>query len=545
MSYLPGLHDRGGEHLLQGRGWVLVTEAIGCDPHDHSGADYTDLEAQGLGVIVRLNNGYHPGGTLPTSDRYEDFAARCGNWVAASQGCHTWIVGNETNMASERPGGAGGEVITPAMYARAFTMARTAIKAVQPDAIVVPAAVAPWNVDTGDWIQYQTAVLEAVECDGVAIHTYGEHGEAWMDSLPGRRYGFWAYRDLLEAIPQDKRHLPVYLTEMNPNRPWSEDLSDTEWVRRAYAEIDAWNHSGGQVIHCAILYRWGAYDVWHIDGKPGPQAGLLHVVSLGYKVPQQEEEPMATLGPDPNVPYYHSPRHGYAPAWLILHDTEGPAAAALAWWRDPANPGRSSAHWLVKASGEVVACVPERYAAHHAGGGTWPGIPAGGVGGTSIINLVSIGIELEYPQAPAAPAWPAVQLDAAMALARRIVAEYRIPADHVLRHGDVSPATRTDPRAFDWRGFLARVFGPDRAALERAIGDALQGSVVPLNPNAAFERAGAAKGLLPAGAEADVTQGGVTYRAQAYRSPGAREWQEIVYCAVGEWSDLTWFRRRN
>ncbi len=132
-----------------------------------------------------------------------------------------------------------------------------------------------------------------------------------------------------------------------------------------------------------------------------------------------------------------------------------------------------------------------------------------------------------------------------MALARRIVAEYRIPTDHVLRHSDVAPATRSDPRAFDWSGFLARVYGPDRAALERAIGEALQGSIVPLNPNAAFERAGAARGLLPAGPEVDVEHGGVTYRAQAYRSPGAREWQEIVYCAVGEWGDLTWCRRRN
>jgi N-acetyl-anhydromuramyl-L-alanine amidase AmpD len=278
-----------------------------------------------------------------------------------------------------------------------------------------------------------------------------------MDSMPGRRYGFWAYRDLLEAVPADKRGLPVYLTECNPNRPWSDDLSDADWVRRAYAEIDAWNHSGGQAIHCVILYRWLQHDQWHIDGKPGPQQGLLHVASLGYQVPEAEEVPMA-LGPDTGVPYYHSDRHGYAVGWLIMHDTEGPAAAALAWWRDPDNLGHSSAHYLVKTTGEVVTVVPEHLAAHHAGGGVWPGIPTGSVGGTSVINLVSIGIELEYPKAPAAPAWPKVQLDATVALARQIVERYGIPKEHVLTHAEVSPATRTDPRAFDWQGFLARVY---------------------------------------------------------------------------------------
>lgn len=83
------------------------------------------------------------------------------------------------------------------------------------------------------------------------------------------------------------------------------------------------------------------------------------------------------------------------------------------------------------------------------------------------------------------------------------------------------------------------------ADVQAAIGEAVQASIIPLNPVAAFEVAGAKRGLLPASTEVDVEVGSVTYRAQAYRAPGRREWQEIVYCPVGAWGDLTWFERRN
>ena len=81
--------------------------------------------------------------------------------------------------------------------------------------------------------------------------------------------------------------------------------------------------------------------------------------------------------------------------------------------------------------------------------------------------------------------------------------------------------------------------------LEEAIGQAVQESIIPLNPQAAFEVAGARLGRLPASREVDVMVDGVTYRAQAYRSPGAREWQYVVYCRMGDWANLRWFERKN
>lgn len=116
-EYLFGIHEPGGEnHMLEfGRpGWIVFTEGIGNDPNDKSGRDYRQWSDKGIGVIVRLNNGYHPAGTIPNSTRYADFAARCANFVAASQGCKLWIIGNEMNFAIERPPRIGPSFEQPA-----------------------------------------------------------------------------------------------------------------------------------------------------------------------------------------------------------------------------------------------------------------------------------------------------------------------------------------------------------------------------------------------------------------------------------------------
>jgi hypothetical protein len=239
-EYIHGLHDRGGEPLMldQGKpGWVLVTEAIGCNPDDGGGADYRGLSDRGLGVIARLNNGYYPSGTIPHSSRYADFARRCARFVAASPGCKTWLIGNEMNFVVERPavpgrdlprdlppaddpfyhaspdrfnvlshgetrGGPedtapsrgleqpGSETITPELYARCLKLCREAIRAVpgHGDDLVLVGAAAPWNNQTsypgnptGDWVKYMTDILTCLGpggCDGIAVHTYTHGADA-------------------------------------------------------------------------------------------------------------------------------------------------------------------------------------------------------------------------------------------------------------------------------------------------------------------------------------------------------------------------------
>lgn len=80
------------------------------------------------------------------------------------------------------------------------------------------------------------------------------------------------------------------------------------------------------------------------------------------------------------------------------------------------------------------------------------------------------------------------------------------------------------------------------ADIQQAIGDAIQAHIIPLNPNAALEKAGAALGLLPASDEVRDVSG---YVAQAFREPGQEQWQFIGYCKDGDWGNVTWFRRAN
>lgn len=244
-AYIYGIHEPGGEVYLTepadgiaseavGRGWVLFTEAIGHDPEDRTGIDFTTFSKQGLGVICRLNHGYEPDGTIPHSSQYEAFARRVANFVAVSSGCKIWVIGNEMNYAVERPGiqidwarhksrrdgpseGAdplrhglavrfnvlpdnsaeirttraaivsSGETITPERYARCYQLCREAIHRLpgHEDDQVLVGAVAPWNTQTiyegnanGDWVQYFRDILTLLgpkACDGFTLHTY-THG---------------------------------------------------------------------------------------------------------------------------------------------------------------------------------------------------------------------------------------------------------------------------------------------------------------------------------------------------------------------------------
>ena len=347
--YIFGIHDPGGErHMIEmGKpGWIVFTEAIGAEPNDHSGKNFSEWSNQGLGVICRLNYSYEgrtPNGTLPHSSRYEQFAQRCAAYVQASQGCKIWIIGNEMNYAIERPGvqidwarapravqaadesSRGrlapwrfsalnptrssrmaiiqpGEVITPALYARCYGLCRDAIHRVpgHADDQVLIGSVAPWNAQTtyesnpkGDWIQYFSDILKLLGpqgCDGITIHTYSRtpnpadlYNDQFMGApFPQYQSGFRTYRDFMNAIPSSMRHLPVYITETDQNAPWADQ--NLGWVQRAYGEIDHWNRQpGNQNIRALILYRWPSIDQWVIEGRNNVVADFREAMKNDYR----------------------------------------------------------------------------------------------------------------------------------------------------------------------------------------------------------------------------------------------------------------------
>ncbi|HLF26739.1 MAG TPA: N-acetylmuramoyl-L-alanine amidase [Anaerolineae bacterium] len=340
-DYIYGFHDPGNWRWVlteKGRaGWVLFTEEIGYDPDAHSAPDYREWSDAGFGVLVRLNNGYAPGGTIPHSRNYDKFARRCANHVGDSKGAHIWIIGNEMNHANEQPNvafNAGGftaeELITPDKYAACFKKVRNAIKAVrghETDQVIL-GAVAPYTAvvrysgnEGASWIKYFTDILDVLGngLDGIALHTY-THGadpnlifdekQPWPQ-FPGLHYHFRAYRDFMKAIPRALRQLPIYLTETDQSDdgqghilPWAD--TNSGWVRNAYQEINDWNQTpGNQQIRCLLLYRWGRYDDWYIDGKRGVIEDMRLAAEAGYKwKPKPAEAPLAAtpIPPTPGKP---------------------------------------------------------------------------------------------------------------------------------------------------------------------------------------------------------------------------------------------------
>ena len=186
-KHIFGMHDRGAEQFFTdvGKpGWIVLSK-VATDGAEN----FADLSNAGHGVIVRLNNGYGSAGTIPSPSGYDAFAAACAQYAANSQGAHIWIIGNETNLASERPGnhdGQDGEPITPKLYAECFAKCRAVIRAVpgHEGDWVIPSPPGPWNAQTGydgnpsgDWADYFRDLLN--ECvkrgappDALALHTY-------------------------------------------------------------------------------------------------------------------------------------------------------------------------------------------------------------------------------------------------------------------------------------------------------------------------------------------------------------------------------------
>lgn len=305
-QHLFGMHDFSYEwvDLVKSAGktgWSVNTEAIGCDPNDHGGKNY-DTCGGVVTHITRLNNGYGSAGTIPLPDRYSDFARRCANFVAASQGCNHWIVGNEIGLAWEWP---EGQRITLDNYVQCFKQVRQAIKSVQPDAVVIPQAPAPWNVEVrydgnpgGDWVQQLPDMLNRIgagNVDAIALHAYS-HGhdaglisdEKRMDApFNHRRYHFRAYIEYMEAIPQAFRNLPVLITEANPDG-WND--TNNGWIQTAYAEIDRWNQDGNhQPIRCLCFYRWPNEDreQFHIRSKGGVVDDFKQALQRDYRWPER------------------------------------------------------------------------------------------------------------------------------------------------------------------------------------------------------------------------------------------------------------------
>lgn len=310
-DFIYGMHDTDGalEGLFASKlpganhGWLVLTEGIGASGTAPArGSEYDRLGQAGFGLLVRINYGYYPDGTLPTTGQYDAFAATAADFVSkAGSHAHHWIIGNETNLSVERP---SGQAITAADYVSCFGKVREAIKAVpghQQDRVLV-GAVGPWNAETAPFLTYFADILNGVAgaADGIALHAYTHEDKcpgntndpAFITSEArgggGEHWHFRVYQDFLAVVPASMRSLPVFVTETDANSSWLD--ANNGWLQAAFAEIDRWNGTGGQVIRALAPYRWGPWDVnpgncrdFQMSNKPQLIADLTAALQAGYR----------------------------------------------------------------------------------------------------------------------------------------------------------------------------------------------------------------------------------------------------------------------
>lgn len=197
---------------------------------------------------------------------------------------------------------AQGEMITPDLYARCYRLCADAIHRMpgHEDDLVLVGAVCPWNTQSvyhgnpnGDWVQYFREILEALgprHCEGFALHAYTHGSDPDLissDALLGppfqnHHHHFRVFTDFMEAVPENLRDLPVFITETDQSQPWADQNSG--WVQRAYAEINNWNRQPeNQQIRALCLYHWPLFDKFYIDGKAGVTEDFIQALQHDYR----------------------------------------------------------------------------------------------------------------------------------------------------------------------------------------------------------------------------------------------------------------------
>ncbi len=274
-----GLHDIGGleymrSHGLKGCGLLLVSVQDQPAPWVNVQA-YADA---GIKVIARIGYGYADGsGTLPPPDRLAAFEAAVIKTIETSKGVAYWQYGNEINNIGEWPSSFS---ITPQYYIDSYNRVWDAVNAM---ANLGPCAIDPYfgpNSNNRDWwTQILTGIKGAAALflhpktqsnDPAEIYSTAKFSN---DPLTWQYLNFRTIETSLEVVSTRFKALPVYLSEVNPQRiaypatfGWLADNS--AWVSEARRYVSEWNAvATHQPITGIVFYRW-ADDVWRLADKP-------------------------------------------------------------------------------------------------------------------------------------------------------------------------------------------------------------------------------------------------------------------------------------
>lgn len=228
-------------------------------------------------LIIRLD--WESGEPIPSSSaNWDTFATQCAQKVALYKDyCNIWVIGNEmnANFLTSVPASTTVEV---------YRRCRAAIKAVQPNAVVVVAAVAPWNTGrngTGPyssaWLNYMYEMVNSLnaEADAYAIHAYGGRSGD-QDPRDDDEMGFGVFKRWMEIIDANQyaTRVPVLLTEFDhavdggangvPTNSY-----DAGFINKAFESVNSWNTTHLHRIACACWFTYsnGGFPGYNISAN--------------------------------------------------------------------------------------------------------------------------------------------------------------------------------------------------------------------------------------------------------------------------------------
>lgn len=189
------VREMGASSIVELFPWAYYHASDGGIAWEHPDMVIYHAHAQGLNVIARI--GLTPDWARPSDtplnyldeDAYEDFAEFTARFAKRYQGKVTHIiVGNEPNLSYEW----GYRPTTPNDYVKLLKVVYPAVKAANPDVIVLGGALAPTLEPEGSpWglndLQYLDEMYEAGAADyfdGLAVHSYGLTFPAEADPAP-------------------------------------------------------------------------------------------------------------------------------------------------------------------------------------------------------------------------------------------------------------------------------------------------------------------------------------------------------------------------
>jgi len=273
-------------------GWCVEANATATDSVDVNRHKWASGE--GFTVLQRLDWKWEQ--TIPlTAAEQDEFAVQCGNWAnAVKRYTRHYSIGNEVEFFD----------VTAPIYADCFRKVRAAIKAVQPEAVVIIG-----HMNSGQR-QYETMMLLGPDgYDGVTAHA--------GSSVPADLFD---YLDQAGARPG----VGVYITEWG----WVAGTNPNAMAVMAQfaRDIGEWNASHERQVHCACWYLYPHYlhPVFSLALSPLDNAAFENATAMGLALSKLKDNPIVIENLVADVPD--------AGTVISLSWTTNVAAHAQLWW---------------------------------------------------------------------------------------------------------------------------------------------------------------------------------------------------------------------